>query len=239
MGLVTWLDKTFYPDFEKNWDDKLFRKRIEDHLTKHTVVLDLGAGAGIVKEMHFRGQVARICGVDLDPRVEKNEKLDEGKIADASNIPYADETFDVVFADNVMEHLNDPETVFSGINRVLKPGGIALFKTPNRSHYMPLIARSTPHGFHQFVNRLRGRDAKDTFPTYYRANSEGQVQELAARTGFEVATIELIEGRPEYLRLTFVTYVFGLLYERIVNASSLLARWRILLIAELRKPERY
>jgi hypothetical protein len=45
-----------------------------------------------------------------------------------------------------------------------------------------------------------------------------------------------IEGRPEYLRLTFLTYIFGLFYERIVNASDRLARWRILLIAELRKP---
>ena len=62
-----------------------------------------------------------------------------------------------------MEHLEDPETVFGEINRVLKPGGIFLFKTPNRRHYMPLIAQLTPYRFHQFINKLRGRDSEDTF----------------------------------------------------------------------------
>ena len=237
MGLTAWIDRTFYPEFENNWDDKLFRLRIEKHLTPEALVLDVGAGAGIVEEMHFRGQVARICGIDLDPRVEQNDKLDEGKRADAGNIPYDAATFDVVFADNVMEHLDDPGTVFAEIARVLKPGGVLLFKTPNRNHYMPLIARLTPLGFHKFINKLRGRDSDDTFPTRYLANSRAQVRELAANTGFLPVAIDRIEGRPEYLRLTSLTYAFGLLYERIVNANALLSPWRILLVAELRKPQ--
>lgn len=236
MGLVSWVDRTFYPRFECNWDDKMFRVEIQKYITPQSVVLDVGAGAGIVEEMHFRGDVARICGVDMDPRVEQNDKLDEGKHADACHIPYKDKLFDVVFADNVMEHLDDPETVFGEISRVLKPGGILLFKTPNRNHYMPFIAQLTPHRFHQFINKLRGRDSDDTFPTHYLSNSVGQVTALAAKTGLEVGDIQHIEGRPEYLRLTFVTYIFGLLYERIVNISPLLSRYRILLIAQLRKP---
>lgn len=237
MGLVSWIDGTFYPTYERNWDDKMFRVALQKHLTPQSVVLDVGAGAGIVEEMHFRGDVAWICGVDLDPRVEQNDKLDEGKHADAGHIPYENNRFDVVFADNVMEHLDDPETVFGEISRVLKPGGVLLFKTPNRSHYMPLIARLTPHRFHQFINKLRGRESEDTFPTCYLSNSVGQVTALAAKTGLEVGEIKRIEGRPEYLRLTFVTYLFGLFYERIVNITPLLSRYRILLIAQLRKPE--
>lgn len=237
MGLVAWVDRTFYPDYGKNWDDALFRTKIEAHLTPESIVLDVGAGAGIVEAMYFRGQVARICGIDLDPRVEENDKLDEGKLADAGKIPYDDALFDVVFADNVMEHLDEPKAVFAEIARVLKPGGVMLFKTPNRSHYVPLLARWTPLRFHQFINKLRGREAEDTFPTHYLANSQAQVTELAKQTGLNVLKIDRIEGRPEYLRLTFVTYLFGLLYERIVNATSALSKWRVLLIAELRKPE--
>jgi hypothetical protein len=48
--------------------------------------------------------------------------------------------------------------------------------------------------------------------------------------------VDRVEGRPEYLRLTALTYAVGLLYERIVNALPFLARYRILLIAVLRKP---
>lgn len=234
--LTAWMDRTFYPDFQKNWDDALFRERILSHLKSEFHVLDVGAGAGIVEQMYFKGYAAQVCGVDLDPRVTENPHLDEGRVADAGSIPYEDNRFDLVFADNVMEHLDDPASVFSEIKRVLKPGGTMLFKTPNRSHYMPLISRMTPHSFHQFYNRLRGRKEIDTFPTHYKANSKAQVGGLAAKTGLEMISVERIEGRPEYLRMTLLTYVVGFLYERIVNALPFMARYRILLIAVLRKP---
>ncbi|MDS4020239.1 MAG: class I SAM-dependent methyltransferase [Candidatus Competibacter sp.] len=102
--LVEKLDRALYPTYARNWDDQLFRERILQRLTPASIILDLGAGAGIVQQMDFRGHAARICGVDLDPRVIDNPMLDEGKIADAGGIPYPDATFDVVFADNVLEH---------------------------------------------------------------------------------------------------------------------------------------
>lgn len=237
MGLVAWIDSTFYPKFQGNWDDTLFRNRILQSVTPGSQILDIGAGAGIVAAMNFRGIAGRVCGIDLDPRVEQNPLLDEGRISDAGAIPYPDETFDLVFADNVMEHLDDPVGVFTEIARVLKPGGELLFKTPNRNHYMPLIARWTPHGFHQWINKWRGREEVDTFPTRYRANSAAQVNALARASGLKVHRIERIEGRPEYLRVSALTYLAGLVYEKIVNATDFLASLRILLIVSLRKPD--
>ena len=46
---------------------------------------------------------------------------------------------------------------------------------------------------------------------------------------------QLIEGHPEYLRLSAFTYVFGWLYERIVNSTRLLERFRCVIIAVLQK----
>lgn len=235
-SLVERLDRFLYPGIGKNWDDRIFRERILAQCTKEAVVLDLGAGAGILPDMNFRGHVARICGIDLDPRVRSNPMLDEGKVADAGQIPYADATFDLVFADNVVEHLADPIGVFREVHRVLKPGGAFLFKTPNRTHYMPLIARLTPHRFHQLVNKLRGRAEVDTFPTLYRANTAGDVRRVAARSGFDILSIDRIEGRPEYMRLTWITYLLGAAYERVVNSANALAVLRILLIGALVKP---
>lgn len=237
-SIVDRIDRRFYPGFQKNWDDWLFRGRILARMAPSAVVLDLGAGAGIVSQMDFRGRAAKICGVDLDPRVATNPLLDEGRVSDAGRIPYDDDSFDLVFSDNVVEHLSEPLEVFREVHRILKPGGVFLFKTPNKNHYMPLIARVTPHGFHQFVNRLRGRAEVDTFPTCYRANSLGMVRRLANSAGLEVEQIERIEGRPEYLRITWVSYLLGLAYERMVNAFEFLAPFRILLIATLRKPAR-
>jgi SAM-dependent methyltransferase len=234
--LVEAIDRKLYPGIDRNWDDTLFRERILADLCPGGVILDLGAGAGIVHQMDFRGRVAKVCGVDLDPRVTTNPLLDEGRVSDAGRIPYGDATFDLVFSDNVVEHLSEPLEVFREVRRVLKPGGMFLFKTPNKTHYMPLIARMTPHRFHQFVNRLRGRAEVDTFPTCYLANSVGAVRRLAASAGFEVDFVERVEGRPEYLRVTWLTYVLGGAYERIVNSSAVFAPFRILLIAKLRKP---
>lgn len=235
-GLVARIDRALYPGFERNWDDRLFRERILARLKPDWHVLDLGAGAGIVEQMNFKGLAARVCGVDLDPRVTRNPMLDEGKVSDAGGIPYPDESFDLVFSDNVMEHLADPLAVLCEVRRVLRPGGVLLFKTPNKYHYMPLIARATPHRFHQFVNRLRGRAEVDTFPTLYRANSAGAVRRLAAQAGLEIDQIERIEGRPEYLRMAWPAYLLGAVYERVVNAFGLFAPFRILLVAQLRKP---
>jgi SAM-dependent methyltransferase len=123
------------------------------------------------------------------------------------------------------------------IERVLKPGGVFLFKTPNRWHYMPTIARFTPHGFHQFVNKIRGRAVVDTFPTQYRANSKSDIRRLALQTGFMLESLERIEGRPEYLRMTGFTYLMGATYERLVNTSSVFEVFRVLLIGILRKSQ--
>lgn len=236
MKLVSKIDQRFYPGIGHNWDDYILRRRILSLINQETEMLDLGAGAGIVDAMNFRGAVKRVCGVDLDRRVEQNPFLDEGRVANAGQIPYPDESFDVVFADNVMEHLEDPSQVLTEVRRVLRSGGRLLFKTPNKNHYMPIIARLTPHRFHQFVNRLRGRAEVDTFPTLYRANTPHDVHALANQAGFVVRSIELIESRPEYLRVTVPSYIFGIAYERLVNFFPKLARFRILMIADLEKP---
>jgi SAM-dependent methyltransferase len=229
------LDRRWYPDVRDNWDDELLREWVLARLTPRSSVLDLGAGAGIVTQMNFREHAARVCGVDLDPRVAENPYLHEAKVAGGEGIPYGNAEFDLVFSDNVLEHLDEPARVFAEVARVLKPGGYFLAKTPNRWHYMPIIARLTPHAFHRFYNRLRGRASVDTFPTRYRANSISQLRKLAAATGFEITRIELVESRPEYLRMNALTYCAGRLYERFVNSSPRFRSLRILLVAEFRK----
>lgn len=234
-SVIGWMDRRFYPGVTDNWDDALLRDRILSALHPQHLVLDLGTGAGFVQQIDFRGHAARICGVDLDPRVVENPLLDEGRVADAGRIPYPDGTFDVAFADNVMEHVEAVDSVLTEVRRVLKPGDRFLFKTPIRRHYMPLIARLTPHWFHQFVNRLRGLAVVDTFPTRYRANTMEAIHRLADAAGFQVERLERVESRPEYLRMTVPTYLAGVLYERFVNRFDRLEAFRILIIAELRK----
>jgi SAM-dependent methyltransferase len=233
---TSWLDKVFYGDFKDNWDDALFRTQVLSYLDLQSRVLDVGAGAGIVDDMNFKGCCGEIVGVDLDSRVVTNPFLDRGVVSDIERMPFADDYFDVVFSDNVMEHVEHPYEVLCELTRVLKPGGYLLFKTPNRLHYMALIATLTPIGFHRWFNELRGRSYEDTFPTFYRLNSAESVKKYAGLAGMECIAMSLIEGRPEYLRFNPVAYLFGLIYERIVNSTPFMRSFRILLIAVLRKP---
>ncbi|HVS10503.1 MAG TPA: glycosyltransferase [Planctomycetota bacterium] len=233
---VRWLDRRLYPGFGARWDDELLRREVLRVLAPGHRLLDLGAGAGIVPQMDFRGRAARVCGVDPDPRVRENPHLDEGRIGLGDAIPYPDRSFDVVVADNVLEHLDEPEVVLREVSRLLRPGGVFLAKTPNARHYMPLIARMTPHRFHRRINRLRGRAEVDTFPTRYRANTPARIRSLARAAGLEVRSVRCIEGRPEYLRFGALTYAAGWLYERLVNSTECLAPFRLVLIAVLEKP---
>jgi SAM-dependent methyltransferase len=236
MGMSRWLDRLFYPDVQGYWDDAMLRARILAHLTPQSRVLDLGAGAGIVPHMNFRGLAAHVSGIDLDPRVTVNPYLDSALIGPADNLPYPDACFDMVFADNVFEHLEDPLAVLKEIKRVLKPGGVFLAKTPNRWHYMCTVARATPLWFHRWFAERHGRAAEDTFPTLYRANSHKRLRRLAYDAGLEVLGVRAYESRPEYLRGLGPLYLLGILYERMVNRAKLLEKFRIILVPEFRRP---
>jgi SAM-dependent methyltransferase len=236
MTLTGWIDRHFYSDCANNWDDEMLRETILPRLREQFVLLDLGAGAGIVPQTNFRDRVAKVIGIDLDVRVANNPYLHHGIVANCEKIPLPSDSVDLVFADNVLEHLSNPTEVFSEVFRVLRPGGMFVAKTPNKWHYMALIARVTPLAFHRWYNRLRGRAETDTFRTVYRANSRGDVLRLARNAGFGVDRIRHVERRPEYLRIAAPLYIAGLAYERIVNRYSWLSRFRILILIELQKP---
>jgi hypothetical protein len=104
---------------------------------------------------------------------------------------------------------------------------------------MPLTAMVTPTRFHQYVNRLRGREYEDTFPTAYRANTRTSVRAISTNVGFKVSDLILTEGRPEYMRVSVFLYIFGIIYERIVNSSELFKDLRILMIGVLKKPKTF
>lgn len=232
---VVKLDNYFYKNFGDHWDDTLMFDRVMEHSSNEKTLLDLGAGAGVLPHFCFKGQFKKVVGVDFDPRVKDNILIDEGIVLKDDNLPFQNDSFDVVVLNNVCEHLKRPAVIFQEIHRVLKPGGYVFFKTPNLYHYVALISALTPTIFHKWYNTKRGRQHDDTFTTYYRFNSAQRIEVILNKIGFQGVFVDRIEGRPEYLRLNGVQYMCGIIYEKIVNSTDFLTRFRCVIIGIARK----
>jgi len=185
-------------------------------------VLDLGAGAGIVAQMNFKGAVKKVSGIDPDKRVMRNPFLDNAVIGYGESMPqFESGSIDVVISDNVLEHIGNPGDLFKEIHRVLKPGGYFISKSPNKYYYVAAISKFTPYFIHKIINKKRGRKYEDTFPTHYKLNTKKAQLKHALNAGFKVVEFFSVEGRPEYLRHFGPVYLLGVAYERLVNKLNL------------------
>lgn len=164
-----------------------FYLRVNALLSPDHVVLDLGAGRGQVDEyppgfrrnlVRLRGKVARVVGADVDPVVRDNPLLDEAHVIEVgAALPFADQSFDVVLCDWVIEHIEDVPGFAREVERVLKPGGWFCARTPNKWGYVGLAARLTPKGLAGAVieQTQPGRQERDVFEKHYRCNTLGAV----------------------------------------------------------------
>jgi SAM-dependent methyltransferase len=115
-------------------------------------------------------------------------------------LPFADQSFDLVIAWDVVEHVQDPELLLAELARVLPPGGRALLTVINRfafrdPHYhMPLL-NWLPRPLAETLIERRGRSKRGADFSDRQKLSEmhyytiGGFRRLAARYGFRVGDI--------------------------------------------------
>ncbi len=95
---------------------------------KSKLVLDVGCGMGRFAEVATRWG-ARVVGVDLSAAAEVAAKnlVDREFVAfqsDAFALPFAPESFDVIYSVGVLHHTPDCEAAVKGLHKYLKPGGL-------------------------------------------------------------------------------------------------------------------
>lgn len=114
-------------------------------------VLDMGCGRGvssklILEQLHPK----RLAAFDFDPSMVElaRRRLDDRvdlRVADATKMPYEDDSFDAVFESGVAHHVPDWRAAIREVARILKPGGRFCFAEPSRGRLRGGMYRILPH----------------------------------------------------------------------------------------------
>lgn len=176
----TVINNAFYDDLDERWynDDGHIIGLLKAESSKKVVyirdvfsregvslkskVLDIGCGAGLISNK-LAADGYEIFGVDQSAgsvAVARRHAPSNAKVhysaGDAYALDFADASFDVVMLLDFLEHVDEPDRAIKEASRVLKPGGLMLFYTFNRTLLAGLlavkavefIARDCPKNFH-------------------------------------------------------------------------------------------
>ena len=174
---------------------KHFFERIEGLLQPASRWLDLGCGRRVVpqwlaghEELEARlltsGRL--VVGADMDfEALRDNRSCQARLLADATALPFAAGSFDLVTSNMVFEHIEKPQPTLAEIRRVLQPQGVLLVVTPNWLDIVSLVAWAVPNRLHPaIVSRLEARGKADVYPTFFRFNHPHTISRHLRAAGF-------------------------------------------------------
>lgn len=130
-----------YISFPPALERKAFVAKHFSRFREDSYFCDLGFGPGVLTAFILQQDASwRAAGVDISKDclrhaqrlLEKKAVLERSElsVADVRSLPYPDDTFDVVVAVEVLEHIPDPEVGLVEAMRVLKPSGYAITALP-------------------------------------------------------------------------------------------------------------
>lgn len=204
-----------YPEIEVGGFSRVnknleFYSRVNALITPESVLVDFGAGRGgfmdepdsyLRRLRLFKGRVAKVIGVDIDPAVTENQSVDEAIVwTPGERIDIPDASVDIVMSDFTFEHVDDPDLVVAELQRIVKPGGWICARTPNKWGYIAIGSRMVPNRLHaRVLQRLQPgqREAHDVFPTRYRMNTRRAMARLFPSPTWNVVAYT-VNGEPVY-----------------------------------------
>lgn len=140
------------------------------------VILDAGCGDGLILKELQKISEAVIWGVDYNPwRLARAKKLAPQihyKEASLDSLDFADEYFDVIVMNQVLEHIQEDEQVLKEMRRLLKNRGVFILGVPNEGCFLarlrnnliqPEIRKNTDHVHFYTVGHLQNILRKNKF----------------------------------------------------------------------------
>jgi 2-polyprenyl-3-methyl-5-hydroxy-6-metoxy-1,4-benzoquinol methylase len=224
------LKETYYPETRFGGYSRVsgtiaFYGRVQALARPEMTVLDVGCGRGSAVDRInnnesercrvLKGFCRQVIGIDVDEAGRQNTLIDEFRPIKGSAWPVETASIDLLVSDAVLEHVPDPEVFFAECSRVVKAGGYLCLRTPNRWSYAALASRIVPNRLHASVLRIAqpGREARDIFPTFYRANTIRSVRRLLKKHHFDGCVYRHI-AEPNYLGFSRWSYAFGVYLHR-------------------------
>jgi SAM-dependent methyltransferase len=124
---------------------RFIREAISSINQERASFADLGCGSGVIlcdvlrNKPRWVGQGLDIshAAVDYAERLSIYKQVNaraEFRVGDIAQLPYGDETLDLVISSEVIEHAPDPQRVMREITRVLRPQGRLILTIPMESH---------------------------------------------------------------------------------------------------------
>ena len=127
-------DKTPYAIYQEHINRYVFASRF----IKNKIVLDVACGTGYGSDYLIKNGAKKVIGVDIsDDAINyvKNAYEKQNLIfmqGSATNLPFQDESFDIIVSFETIEHLKEYEKFLIGCRMVLKDGGLFICSTPNK-----------------------------------------------------------------------------------------------------------
>lgn len=215
----------------------IYEGLVKRHLVPQARVLDAGCGRGGVIELYAE-RVRQAVGLDADlTSLREHRCLNQLVVGSLATMPFPGGFFDLVLCSWVVEHLEEPEAVFREMARVLTEGGYLLLLTPNGWSHATLISRLIPAPLRRWLVRaVYGRQSKDAFPPFYRANSKGRLDAELERVGLRNKQFYYV-GDPSYIAFNKALFKWGVLMERLTDWPPLRSL-KVHLVASYMKEER-
>lgn len=172
-------------------------------------LLELGSAGGFFLAGARRAGF-RVRGVEISPQAAESSRRDlgldvhSGRLEDA---PFESRSFDVAYADNVLEHTTAPAAVLARLRELLRPGGhlVVIVPTYVNSPYFRLLLRARRLLPQRFLGQpllkilKSGPDGDSGAPYHLLEFDRRTVVLLVRRAGFEIVRAQASLPMPAHL----------------------------------------
>jgi ubiquinone/menaquinone biosynthesis C-methylase UbiE len=223
---------------------KIYYKKVKEALVqvvslKDKEVMEAGCGNGFLSTISAESAGTRIkYGVDFSFELLRygKGKYESLICADMCNLPFEDDSFDIILSSEVIAHIPNEEAMIMEVHRVLNDEGLFVLSTPNRGgiEFIKRIGRMNR------MLRVKKRDENvEESTVYFKPLFFKELEQMVSKAGFEIMKHKTVIFAPpnvDIMEKKFkpIVKLFGLVNDLGLDQLPIIRRlnWRQIIIAK-------